>query len=65
MYHYHAFLGMLAPAAAEVVLARTLLSSGEAKKVLLDDCLIGDEGKSLELQLGGGQGDRDASGEVL
>jgi len=51
VYHYHAFLGMLAPAAAEVVLARTLLSSGEAKKVVLDDCLIGEEGKSLELQL--------------
>ena len=42
---------MLAPAAAEVVLARTLMSSGEAKKVVLDDCLIGEEGKSLELQL--------------
>ena len=52
VYHYHAFLGKLAPAAAEVVLARTLLcSSGEAKKVVLEDCLIGEEGKTLELQL--------------
>ena len=52
VYHYHAFLGKLAPAAAEVMLARTLLcSSGEAKKVVLEDCLVGEEGKSLELQL--------------
>merc|ERR1719474_1946741 len=29
----------------------TLLCSGEAKKVVLEDCLIGEEGKSLELQL--------------
>merc|ERR1719204_154304 len=41
----------MAPAAAEVVLARTLLCSGEAKKVVLEDCLIGEEGKTLELQL--------------
>ena len=51
VYHYHAFLGKMAPAAAEVVLARTLLCSGEAKKVVLEDCLIGEEGKTLELQL--------------
>ena len=51
VYHYHSFLGKMAPAAAEVVLARTLLCSGEAKKVVLEDCLIGEEGKTLELQL--------------
>ena len=51
VYHYHSFLSKMAPAAAEVVLARTLSCSGEAKKVVFEDCLIGEEGKTLELQL--------------
>ena len=53
VYQYPAFLGLeLAPAAAEVVLARCLVSTGEAKKKVLEDCLMGEEEeKSLELQL--------------
>ena len=42
VYEYPAILGLeLAPAAVEVVLAQTLLSTGEAKKRVLEDCLIG------------------------
>jgi len=53
VYQYPACLGLeLAPAAAEVVLARRLASTGEAKKKVLEDCLMGEEEeKSLELQL--------------
>ena len=53
VYQYPACLGLeLAPAAAEVVLARCLVSTGEAKKKVLEDCLVGEEEeKSLELQL--------------
>ena len=52
VYQYPACLGLeLAPAAAEVVLARSLLSTGDAKKKVLEDCLMGEEEKSLELQL--------------
>ena len=52
VYEYPAILGLeLAPAAVEVVLAQTLLSTGEAKKRVLEDCLIGEGEKSLELQL--------------
>ena len=53
IYQYPACLGLeLAPAAAEVVLARSLLSTGDAKKKVLEDCLMGEEEeKSLELQL--------------
>ena len=52
VYQYPACLGLeLAPAADEVVLARCLVSTGEAKKKVLEDCLMGEEEKSLELQL--------------
>jgi len=53
VYQYPACLGLeLAPAAAEVVLARCLVSTGEARKKVLEDCLMGEEEeKSLELQL--------------
>jgi len=53
VYQYPACLGLeLAPAAAEVVLARSLLSTGELKKKVLEDCLMGEEEEtSLELQL--------------
>ena len=44
VYQYPACLGLeLAPAAAEVVLARSLLSTGDAKKKVLEDCLMGEE----------------------
>ena len=52
VYQHPACIGLeLAPAAAEVVLARCLVSTGEAKKKVLEDCLMGEEEKSLELQL--------------
>ena len=65
VFHYHSFLGKMAPAAAEVVLARTLLCSGEAKKVVLEDCLVGEGGEDLGAAVGEGQEDWDAGGEVL
>ena len=41
VYQHPACIGLeLAPAAAEVVLARCLVSTGETKKKVLEDCLM-------------------------